>query len=157
MVYVEGGYSDGNPPSYTAQVLRAVGVRRIQGFFTNDTHNEWTSHEIRWGERVSRLTGGAHFIVNTATNGRGPLLNPHPTTEGIEELCNAPGRGIGPPESTQTGFPHVDAFLWTGVPGNSSGSCNGGPPSGTFWLARALELSSLAQNRLGPGYPPLPY
>ena len=72
VVYIEGGYSDAARPAYTARVLRAVGVRNIRGFFTNDTHMNWTANEIRWGEKVSALTGGSHFIINTADNGRGP-------------------------------------------------------------------------------------
>jgi endoglucanase len=157
VVYVEAGYADGNPPAYTARVLNEVGVQRIQGFFANDGHNDWTITEIRWATQVSRLTHGAHFIINTSTNGRGPKLNPHPVSQGIEDLCNPPGRGIGPAETTNTGFPLADAFLWTGVPGNSSGPCRGGPPAGNFWAARALTLAALAQGKLGPGLPANPY
>ena len=157
VVYVEGGYSDANDVAYTARALNAVGIRKIQGFFTNDTHNAWTINEIRWAQAISRRTGGAHIIVNTATNGRGPLLNPHPSTQGVEDLCNAPGRGTGPKPTTHTGFANVDAFLWTGPPGNSSGTCRGGPSGGVFWPARAMSLAALAQGKLGPGYPADPY
>ena len=157
VVYIEGGYSDGNSPAYTAQVLNAVGVSSIRGFFTNDTHLDWTTNEIKWGEKVSALTGGSHFIINTADNGRGPKLNPHPVKQGNEDLCNPPGRGAGPPTTTQTGIPAVDAFMWVHVPGSSSGSCNGGTPSGTFFLARGLTESANANARLGPKYPSRPY
>jgi endoglucanase len=157
VVYVEAGYSDSNSARYTARALKHVDISKIQGFFTNDTHNEWTINEIRWGEKISRMTHGAHFIVNTATNGRGPKLNPHPSTQGVEDLCNPPGRGLGPRPTTDTGFAHVDAFLWTHPPGNSGGSCRGGPPSGTFWPARAIGLASRANGRLGPHYPSAPY
>lgn len=165
VVYVEGGYSDGNSPSYTASVLRAVDVRRIRGFFTNDTHEAWTIDEIRWAQRISRLLGGgAHFIVNTATNGRGPLVPRNRVLYGNEVLCNPPGRGIGPEPTTTPVDPHssrvlggVDALLWTAPPGNSSGSCNGGPPAGTFWPAKAIGLSAHANKQLGPGYPSQPY
>ena len=157
VVYIEGGYSDANSPEYTARALNAAGVRRIRGFFTNDTHFAWTISEIRWADKVSRMTHGAHFIVNTADNGRGPKLNPDPVRQGIEDLCNPPGRGLGPAPTTHTGFKHVDAFLWTGVPGNSAGSCRGGTPAGTFWPARAVELAANAQAKLGPGYPADPY
>jgi Glycosyl hydrolases family 6 len=153
VAYIEGGYSDANDVSYTATALNAVGVRKIRGFFTNDTHNAWTINEIRWAQAVSRRTGGSHIIVNTATNGQGPKLNPDPATQGIEDLCNAPGRGIGPRPTTHTGFRNVDAFLWTGVPGYSSGTCRAGTASGTFWLARALALAARAEGKLGPGYP----
>jgi endoglucanase len=157
VVYVEGGYSDSNRAGYTARALNHVDINRIQGFFTNDTHNQWTINEIKWGEKVSQMTHGAHFIVNTATNGQGPKLNPHPSTQGVEDLCNPTGRGLGPRPTAQTGFPNVDAFLWTHPPGNSGGSCNGGPPAGTFWPAGAIGLASRANGRLGPGYPSSPY
>jgi hypothetical protein len=157
VVYVEAGYSDGPRPRYSARILNAIHIRRIRGFFTNDTHENWTSREIKWGNAVSRMTHGAHFVINTAQNGHGPLHNRHPRTEGANDLCNPPGRGLGPRPNTDTGFRHVDAFLWTHVPGNSSGSCNGGPPSGVFWPARAEHLAARANGRLGPGYPSRPY
>ncbi len=157
VVYVEAGYSDANSPSYTASRLNKIDIGRIRGFFTNDTHNEWTSNEIKWGEKVSSKTHGAHFIVNTSSNGQGPLLNKHPHSQGVENLCNAPGRGLGPAPTTSTGFANVDAFLWAHIPGNSSGSCNGGPASGTFWPAYAEMLAANANGKLGPGYPSRPY
>jgi endoglucanase len=157
VVYIEGGYSDAAGPRYTARVLNAVGVRSIRGFYTNDTHLNWTINEIRWASKVSRLTGGAHFIVNTADNGRGPKRNPHPVTQGNEDLCNPPGRGAGPRPTTSTGFRHADAFLWEHVPGESSGHCNGGTAAGTLFLHRTLVESGNANERLGPGYPSRPY
>jgi endoglucanase len=156
VVYEEAGYSDADSPSYAASALKQAGVRYVRGFFTNDTHLNWTINEVRWGQKISRMTGGAHFIVNTAQNGRGPLKNPHPGRQGIEDLCNPPGRGLGPRDTTETGFAGVDAFLWTYVPGNSSG-CGGGPPGGVFWPARAIGLASRANAKLGPGYPSKPY
>jgi hypothetical protein len=156
VVYVEGGYSDSNSVGFTARVLNAIGIRRIRGFYTNDTHQQWTINEARWAARISRLTHGAHFIVNTAQNGRGPLLNPHPVTQGVEDLCNPPGRGAGPRDTTATGFPGADAWMWTSPPGNSSG-CGGGPSGGTFWPARAIGLAARANGRLGPGFPNRPY
>ena len=157
VVYIEGGYSDAANPAYTARVLNAVGVHTIQGFYTNDTHMQWTANEIRWGLKVSNRLGGTHFIVNTADNGRGPVLNPHPTKQGIEDLCNPPGRGAGIPTTTDTGNPVIDAFMWEHVPGTSSGKCNGGTPAGTFWLARALTEARNANAQLGPHYKNRPY
>jgi hypothetical protein len=153
VAYVEGGYSDANSVAYTARALNAVGVNQIRGFFANDTHNIWTIKEIHWAQAISKRTGGAHIIINTATNGHGPKLNPHPKRQGVEDLCNPPGRGIGPRPTTSTGFKTVDAFMWTGTPGNSSGHCHGGPSAGTFWLKGALTLAANAQGKLGPGFP----
>ncbi|HEY2258557.1 MAG TPA: glycoside hydrolase family 6 protein [Solirubrobacteraceae bacterium] len=156
VVYVEGGYSDANSVGYVAKLLNSAGIGKIRGFFTNDTHENWTSSEVRWDTRISRLTHGAHFIVNTAQNGRGPLLNPHPSTQGPENLCNPPGRGLGIPDTTSTGSQSADAFMWTHPPGNSSG-CGGGPPGGVFWPARAVQLAQNANDQLGPGLPGHPY
>ncbi len=157
VAYLEAGYSDGNTPGYTARALNAAGVGMTRGFWTNDTHLNWTIDEIKWGERISRLTHGAHFVVNTAQNGNGPKRNPHPVTQGNEDLCNPPGRAMGPRPTTDTGFSRVDAFLWSSPPGNSSGPCNGGTAAGTFWMARAIALAAHANGRLGPRYPSQPY
>ena len=156
VVYVEAGYSDSNSVGYTARVLNAIHVNRIRGFFTNDTHENWTINEVRWATAISRRTHGAHFIVNTADNGRGPLINHDRVHNGNEDLCNPPGRGIGPLDTTATGFAYADAFLWTHPPGNSSG-CGGGPPGGVFWPARAIAMAQNANQQLGPHYPSRPY
>jgi endoglucanase len=85
------------------------------------------------------------------------LLNKHPKSQGVEDLCNPPGRGLGPATTTSTGFPDVDAFMWTHIPGNSTGTCNGGPSSGMFFPSYAEGLAALANGKLGPGYPSQPY
>lgn len=156
VVYVEAGYADGNSVDYTAKVLNAIGVDTIRGFFTNDTHEDWTSNEVKWATAISKKTHGAHFIVNTADNGRGPKMNRDRVKYGNEDLCNPPGRGLGIPDTTDTGFQYADAFLWTHPPGNSSG-CGGGPPGGVFWPARAEGEAQRANGQLGPGYPSRPY
>ena len=156
VVYVEGGYSDSNSVGYTAKALKAIGIHRIRGFFTNDTHDNWTINEDRWASAVARRVGGTHFVVNTASNGRGPKLNPHPMTQGVEDLCNPPGRGLGIRNTTDTGMKYADAYMWEHTPGASSG-CGGGPPSGTFWPAYAEGLAARADNQLGPGRPRKPY
>jgi hypothetical protein len=156
VVYVEGGYSDSNSVGFTARVLKAIGIHRIRGFFTNDTHDNWTLAEDKWATAVARRVGGTHYIVNTASNGRGPKLNPHPSTQGVEDLCNPPGRGLGIRDTTVTGWKDADAYLWEHTPGNSSG-CGGGPSGGTFWPQYAEGLAARANSQLGPGYPSKPY
>jgi endoglucanase len=156
VAYLEAGYSDAQGPAYTAKALNAAGVSKIRGFWTNDTHLNWTINEIAWGNKISKLTHGAHFVVNTAQNGNGPLKNPHPGSQGVEDLCNPPGRALGPKPTTSTGFAQVDAFVWSTVPGNSAG-CGGGPPGGVFWPARAESLAAHANDRIGPHYPSKPY
>ena len=155
VVYVEGGYSDSNSVGYTARILKAIDVDSIRGFFTNDTHNQWTSNTMHWATGVANRTG-AHYIVNTSDNGQGPKLNPHPQTQGVEDLCNPPGRGLGIEDTTDTGSAHADGFLWTHSPGMSAGTCGGGPASG-FWVAKAEGEAARANGQLGPGFPSQPY
>jgi hypothetical protein len=156
VVYVEGGYSDSNSVGYTARILNAIGINSIRGFFTNDTHEDWTSDEAHWATAIAKKTHGAHFIVDTADNGTGPLRNHDRVDNGNEDLCNPPGRGLGPLTTTLTGYQYADAWMWTHPPGNSSG-CGGGPPGGVFWPARAEGEAARANNQLGPGLPSRPY
>jgi Glycosyl hydrolases family 6 len=174
VVFMEAGYSDAQGPLWTAKRLWQAGVNQIEGFYTNGTHFAWSSKEIAWAEKVSndlfRMSHRAyraHFVVNTAQNGTGPALNPHPVKQGIENLCNPPGRGLGrmptgdiDPTFDGLTFPYLDGFMWTGVPGRSHNSnCPGGPwkPAGVFDPRFAAELGQNANQQLGPGYPSEPY
>jgi len=124
-------------------------VAKIQGFFLNSTHFDWTTKEIRYGEEISRLTGGKHFVVNTAENGRGPLVPENRVKNGNEVLCNPQNLGLGPVPTADTGFRNVDAFAWIANPGKSGGQCRpGAPKTGNFWLALALELVRNANYRV---------
>jgi endoglucanase len=141
VVYLDAGAADALPAARTARLLRWAGIAKIQGFFLNSTHFDWTSKEIRYGEKVSRLTDGKHFVVNTGENGRGPLIPPDRVHQGNEVLCNPTGRGLGPRPTTNTGYAHVDAFVWTSNPGESGGACGqGAPPTGAYWPTYALML-----------------
>ena len=91
-----------------------------------------TSDEIKYGKEISDLTGGKHFIIDTSRNGKGPA--------GPYDWCNALGRAIGETPTVETNETLVDAFLWVKPPGESDGSCNGGPTPGKFWLDYTLDL-----------------
>ena len=141
VIYLDAGAADALSPRHAARFLRRSGVAKIQGFFLNATHFDWTANEIRFGEKISRLTGGKPFVVNTGTNGRGPLRPPDIVHQGNEVLCNPPGRGLGPRPTADPGFPNVDLFAWTTNPGESGGPCRpGAPKTGVFWPAYALML-----------------
>jgi endoglucanase len=141
VIYLDAGAADALPASRAASLLRRAGVAKIQGFFLNSTHFDWTKREIAYGEKISKLTGGKHFVINTAENGQGPLRPRHPAKEGNEVLCDPPGRGLGPLPTSHTGYRKVDAFAWIANPGVSGGECRpGAPPSGVFSPPLALEL-----------------
>jgi endoglucanase len=154
VVYVDAGAADAHNPRYIAARLRRIGVDRIQGFFTNATHQDWTMREIEYGRRLVRQLGGRpHYVVNTATNGRGPLRPKHRVLHGNTFHCNPPGAGLGPKPTTAVpgGHRHLDALLWIGNPGRSAGACSKTPhppPTGTFWVDYAVALVRHADYRI---------
>jgi endoglucanase len=167
LVYIDAGAGDAQPVDTVAQMLKASDVADAQGFFVNATHYDWTNDEIAYGEDLSDLLGGAHFIINTGDNGQGPLTPPHPVTEGNEVLCNPIGRGLGPLSvidgvATQTSVPNLDGLLWTSNPGGSGGNgpdCQG-PDSlsnslgnAVFWPAYAEMLAQNESSNFGPYVP----
>jgi endoglucanase len=154
VVYVDAGAGDAHDTRYIARLLRRVGVERIQGFFTNSTHQNWTSREIRYGrELVLRLGGKPHYVINTAANGRGPLIPKNRVRFGNSFRCNAPGRGLGPKPTSVVPprYRNLDGLFWIGNPGRSAGACSktpNPPPAGHFWLDYALELIRNADYRI---------
>jgi endoglucanase len=141
VIYLDAGAADALSARDAAKYLRASGIARIQGFFLNATHFDWTSHEIRYGEQISHLTRGKHFVVNTGENGQGPMRPRDIVHSGNEVLCNPPGRGLGPLPTANTGYRNVDMFAWTTNPGESGGPCvPGAPPTGVYWPAYAAML-----------------
>ena len=161
LLYVEAGASDANSPREAARVLGASDAYKIRGFFLGDTHFNWAYKEIQFGNRVAKLTGGLHFVVDTRADGRGPVPNSDPATQGVEQLCNPPDRGIGPPPGATNGraygmySKYLDGFVWATTPGESAAStCPGRSghwaPSGIFDEGLAIDYASHANNRIGP-------
>jgi endoglucanase len=74
VIYLDAGAADATPAHRIAQLLQMAGVSKVQGFFLNSTHFDWTLNEIHYGDDVSALTGGKHFVVSTGESGRGPLV-----------------------------------------------------------------------------------
>jgi endoglucanase len=139
-VYIDAGNSGWiRPPSRLAGPLRAAGIGRADGFALNVANFDSDAASIAYGTQLSRLLGGAHFVIDTSRNGNGPDTNPADPVP----WCNPPGRALGHAPSTQTGRRLLDAYLWVKQPGESDGSCRpGAPPAGQFWLSYALELAA---------------
>ena len=72
-IYLEGTASDWKSARFTASMLRYIGVAKVRGFMLNVTHYDWTSKNIAYGRKVSKLVGGKPFVVSTSYNGRGPV------------------------------------------------------------------------------------
>lgn len=135
-------YLDGGSPTYgrhddMAQRLRASGIDRADGFSLNVSNFIATDRAIAAGEQLSRRVGGKHFVIDTSRNGAG-TANGH-------NWCNAAGQALGAAPTTRTGHPLVDAFLWIKHPGESDGTCNGGPEAGRWWADYALGLARSAR------------
>lgn len=140
-VYIEAGASDWMTSRQAASKLRAVGVRYVRGFMLNATHMTTTAANIRHGRKISRLTGGKHFIINTSHNGNGPLYR-----NGRTIWCNPPNAAAGTGPTTRTADRKVDAYMWVERPGFSNGACNGGPARvGAWWERRAIQMVSRAK------------
>jgi endoglucanase len=136
-VYVDAGNANWRQPDEMARMLRNVGIERAQGFALNVSNFHGLAPNLAYGERLSRLVGGKHFIVDTSRNGRGAAVEAN--------WCNARGQALGRAPTTNTGHPLADAYLWVKTPGQSDGTCNGGPRAGEWWADYALELSRAAE------------
>lgn len=131
-IYLDGGHSAWLPPEEMARLIRQVGVLdRVRGFATNVSNYQSTSAEFDYAHELSALLDGAHAVIDTSRNGAGPAGS---------EWCNPPGRLVGDAGGTY-GDGVVDTNLWIKPPGESDGTCNGGPDAGAWWPEAAVELT----------------
>ncbi len=136
-VYLDAGNATWRSVAETATRLRAAGVDRARGFALNVSNFDETADERGYGAAVAAALGGtSHFVIDTSRNGLGPASG--------NIWCNPPGRALGVRPTDNTGDPLVDAYLWIKVPGESDGTCNGGPAAGKWWLDYALGLAGRA-------------
>ncbi len=136
-VYIDAGNPGWiRPSSRLVGPLRQAGVGAAAGFALNVSNFYRTRAAIRYGRALSRRLGGAHFVIDTSRNGNG---TPGDDVAG-SNWCNPPGRALGHDPTTSTGQQRVDAYLWVKAPGESDGTCRGGPPAGRWWPRYALGL-----------------
>jgi endoglucanase len=133
--YLDGGHSHWHSAEKTAEHLKRGGVEIADGFVLNTSNFREQKELIAFGQKVSGLLNGKHFMIDTSRNGNGPWTSTDP-----EAWCNPPGRALGINPTFDTKHPLIDAFLWIKHPGESDGACRGGPKAGTFWPEYALEL-----------------
>jgi endoglucanase len=132
-IYLDAGHAAWQPVVVTAARLREAGVARARGFALNVANFRTTRESVAYGHAVSAALGRpTPFVVDTSRNGAGPAPG--------DAWCNPPGRALGRPPTTRTGDALVDALLWIKIPGESDGTCNGGPPAGRWWPEYAAGL-----------------
>ncbi|MHB9758766.1 glycoside hydrolase family 6 protein [Streptomyces sp. BYX5S] len=136
-VYVDAGNPAWIPDANKlVEPLRRAGVEKADGFALNVSNFQTDKASAAYGRRLSGLLDGAHFVVDTSRNGAGPYGD----GQG-DAWCNPPGRALGSAPTTKTGDALIDANLWVKRPGESDGTCRGGPAAGTWWADYALGLA----------------
>jgi endoglucanase len=131
-VYIDAGHPNWISASDMANRLNQSGITQADGFAINVSNFYTTSDDTAYGNAISALVGNKHFVIDTSRNGNGPTSD--------NQWCNPSGRALGSLPTSNTGAPLTDAFLWIKVPGESDGTCNGGPSAGTFWESYAEQL-----------------
>lgn len=136
-VYLDAGHAIWHQPAAIADRLKKGGIDAGTGFALNVANFQPTRTNIAYGNRVSGMVGGKHYVIDTSRNGAASAPK--------RDWCNARNQALGEAPTSQTGQPLVDAYLWVKTPGQSDGPCNGGPRPGAWWAEYALELSKTAQ------------
>ncbi|ORV33828.1 glycoside hydrolase family 6 protein [Mycobacterium conspicuum] len=135
-VYVDAGHLRWHSADDMAARLNKVDIGRARGFSLNTSNFYTTADEIGYGEAISALTNGSHYVIDTSRNGVGPAPD-----SGLN-WCNPSGRALGTPPTAATAGAHADAYLWIKRPGESDGTCDkGDPPAGTFVNQYAIDLA----------------
>ncbi|TIC84257.1 glycoside hydrolase family 6 protein [Nocardioides sp. GY 10127] len=132
--YVDAGHSDWVAPARMARLLRAVGVGKVRGFATNVANYQTDDDELAYAEKLSSLLGGSHWVTDRGRNGNGAT----------RVWCNPRGRALGLKPGYVEDDTGLDAYLWIKPPGESDGTCRGGPAAGELWAARAVALAQAA-------------
>lgn len=135
LVYLDAGHANWIGAAEMAGRLSEAGIARAQGFALNVSNFGSTADQVAYGSDLSARVGRKHFVIDTSRNGLGPAPG--------GEWCNPAGRALGQRPGTTTA-PLVDAHLWIKRPGESDGTCNGGPPAGQWWAEYALGLAQRA-------------
>jgi endoglucanase len=133
-VYIDVGNPGWLTAANAAAQLKLANISAADGFSLNVSNFYTTAQSDSYGQAISAAVGGKHFIVDTSRNGLG--------SDG--QWCNPPGRALGDRPTLSTGVAGADAYLWVKYPGESDGTCNGGPSAGTWWPSYALGLAQLA-------------
>ncbi|MFI8235830.1 glycoside hydrolase family 6 protein [Streptomyces sp. NPDC085866] len=136
-VYLDAGNAGWGHPDQIFQPLQQAGIDQADGFAVNVSNFYSTEDSIAYGKQLSAKVGGKHFVVDTSRNGNGPYTQGDPD----QKWCNPPGRALGETPTTKTADPLVDAYLWVKRPGESDGTCKGGPKAGQWWASYALALA----------------
>lgn len=135
-VYIDAGNPRWQSATTMAGRLQQADIAEATGFSLNISNFYYDSDNIGYGQQISSLVGGRHFVIDSSRNGLGPTAD--------NQWCNPDGRALGTRPSTVTAVSGLDAYLWIKNPGESDGACNGAPSAGTWMPDYALGLAQRA-------------
>jgi endoglucanase len=92
-VYIDAGNARWKSAEIMADRLRQAGIAHADGCSLNVSSYIDSAANLAFGERLSRLLGGKHFIIKTSRNGLGSA----------RDWCNARGQALGVAPTTRTG------------------------------------------------------
>ena len=137
-VYLDAGHSGWRTPESMAPLLKRAGVAGARGVATNVAGTMSSADEATYARGlVASLSEagvrGVKYVVDTSRNGAGR----NGPTSG--DYCNPTAARLG--ASPRLVFKGAfDGRLWVKRPGESDGTCNGGPSAGTFYPDGACRL-----------------
>ncbi len=134
-VYVDAGHPRWHTAEEMANRLKLLTLTAPSEGFALNTSNFVTTDMCRqYGDKISSLLGGAHYVIDTSRNG-------NPTMPEPWDWANPANRWLGPNPTTATGHPLCDAYLYVKAPGESDGwSQLVNKPAGQFDVDYALGL-----------------
>jgi endoglucanase len=141
-IYLDAGNSSWQPASLMSGRLQSAGISQATGFSLNVSNFQTSASNVSYGENLSGMLGGKHFIIDTSRNGNGPTSD--------DAWCNPDGRAFGQTPTMQTGISLLDGYLWIKNPGESDGPCGpsqdgvSAPLSGVWWPQYVLMLANNA-------------
>lgn len=133
ITYIDAGHSRWKSVDEITRLLHLAGVSSARGFSLNVSNFYTTAEQEEYGDKIAQRLE-KHYVIDTSRNGLGPA------PEYAENWCNPPGRALGALPTVETNSPYADAYLWVKRPGESDGTCNGGPTSGTWFHSWALDI-----------------
>lgn len=136
-VYIDAGNYSWQSADTMADRLSRANIAQATGFSLNVSGYGWTSSSVNYGNALSGKLGGKHFVIDTSRNGNGPTWD--------NQWCNPRGRALGERPTMSPLGSSAYAYLWLKVPGESDGTCNGGPSAGVWWPEIASELIANAR------------
>jgi len=132
-VYLDAGNPAWQTVATMAARLKAANIAGADGFSLNVSNYVSTARNQTYGDQLSRLVGGKHYVIDTSRNGNSNISP--------DAWCNASAAAFGALPTARTGDALNDALLWVKIPWESDGTCNGGPEAGGVFWSFAVQLA----------------